>query len=121
MNFKFSAWFFIMRVSVKEGTDLECDGEHCMTFPDETIPKRCTGCCIVFYNSNFKYQEQICDRCYITLLGTTFDTKKITILWWNNCKHRVLTILKRYQAVLLVEKVKPQDKYGYVNIDNFKA
>ena len=80
------------RISVKEGIDLECNEEHCMNFSDETISKRCTGFCRVFYNNiNFKYQERICDRWYKMLLGTTFDTKKIIILWWNNCKYRVLT------------------------------
>ena len=29
-----------------------------MNFPDETISKRCAGCCRVFFSSsNFKYQE----------------------------------------------------------------
>ena len=50
--------FYFDRISAKEGIDLECRDEHCNKFLDETISKRCSGCCVVFYNNNnFKYQE----------------------------------------------------------------
>ena len=52
------------------------------------------------------------------LLGTTFDTKRFTVIWWNNSKYRVLTTLKREDAQRLLESTKPQDRYGYVNIDS---
>ena len=55
------------------------------------------------------------------LSGTTLDTKKIQVISWNNCKCRVLTTLRCYQAVLLIEEAKPQDRYGYLNIDKFKC
>ena len=78
--------FYYDRISVKEGIYIERDEENYTNFPDETISKRCTGCRIVFFNSsNFKYQEQICDRCHKMLLGTTLDAKKIQAIWYNNC------------------------------------
>ena len=52
------------------------------------------------------------------LLDTTFDTKKVTVIWWNNSKHRVLTTLKRADTQRLLESIKPQDRFGYVNIDS---
>ena len=52
------------------------------------------------------------------ILGTSFEPKKIHVTWWNNCKYRVLTTLRRAQAQRLMEKIKTQDRYGYLDIDN---
>ena len=106
------------RISVKEQIDTETY-EHNDSFINETLSKRCKGCCVLFYNRmNFNCKEQTCDRCYKILLDTDFKAKNICVTWWNNCKHRLLTNLKREQAQRLMKKEKTQDKYGYINVDN---
>ena len=50
------------------------------------------------------------------LLGTSFEPKQIHVIWWNNCKYRVLTTLRRAQAQRLMEKIRY--RYGYADIDN---
>ena len=54
------------------------------------------------------------------LLGTSFEPRQIHTIWWNNSKHRIMTTFKRYEAQKLMGKVKPQDRYGYVDIDSFE-
>ena len=83
------------RISVKEGVDLESHKDY-DKFIDVTLSKRCGGCRVIFYNkSNFNHQERTCDRCYKMLLGTSFGPKQIHVIWWNHCKYRVLTTLRR--------------------------
>ena len=75
--------------------------------------------CVLFYNkNNFNYRERTCNGCHKILLNTLFERKTICIIWWNNCKYRVLTTLKRGQARDLMEKVKVQDRYRQIDIDN---
>ena len=110
--------FYFDRISVKEEVDLESCKDYDKLI-DVTLSKRCSGCHVIFYNkSNFNHQEQTCDRCYKMLLGTSFEPKQIHVIWWNNCKCRVLTTLRRAQAQRLIEKIKTQDRYRYVDIDN---
>ena len=105
-------------ISVKEGIDTKTD-DHLDRFIDESISKKCNGCFILFYNkNNFNYRERICKRCHKILLNTVFEPRNIYIIWWNNCKYRVLTTLKRGQARDLMEKVKVQDRYRQIDIDN---
>ena len=110
--------FYYNRISAKEGIDAEIQN-HLNRFIDESISKKCNDCCVLFYNkNNFNYRERTCNRCHKILLNTVFEPKTICIIWWNNCKYRVLTTLKRGQARDLMEKVKVQDRYGYIDIDN---
>ena len=110
--------FYYDRISVKKGIDT-ITYEHNDSFINETISKRCDGCHIIFYNRrNFNYKEWTCDRCYKILLGAGFKPKNIYVIWWNNCKYRVLTTLKCGEAQRLMEKEKTQDRYGYINVDN---
>ena len=51
---------------------------------------------IFIINLNFK--EWTCNRCYKILLDTDFKPKNICVIWWNNCKYRILTTLKHKQA-----------------------
>ena len=91
-------------ISVKEGIDTETY-EHNDSFVNETLSKRCNGCCVLLYNrKNFNYKETAGDRCYKILLDTDFKHKNICVTWWNNCKYRILTTLKREQAQRLMEK-----------------
>ena len=110
--------FYYDRVSVKEGIDTKTY-EHNDSFINGTLSKRYDGCCVIFYNRrNFNYKERTCDRCYKILLGTDLEPKNINVIWWNNCKYRVLTTLKSGQVQRLMEKEKTQDRYGYIDIDN---
>ena len=110
--------FYYGRISVKEETDTETY-EHNDNFINETLSKRCNGYCVLFYNrTNFNYKEWTHDICYKILLDTDFEPKNICVIWWNNCKSRILTTLKCEQAQRLMEKEKTQDKYGYINADN---
>ena len=110
--------FYYDRISVKKGIDT-ITYEHNDSFINETISKRCDGCHVIFYNRrNFNYKEWTCDRCYKILLGAGFKPKNIYVIWWNNCKYRVLTTLKYGEAQRLMEKEKTQDRYGYINVDN---
>ena len=43
------------------------------------------------------------------LLNTDFEHRNIYIIWWNNCKYRVLTTLNCGQAQMLMEKDKLKD------------
>ena len=114
--------FYFDRISVKEGISLECYDEQHDKVLNETISKRCSGCRVVFYNSNnFKYKGRTCDRCYKMLFGTSFEPRQAHVIWWNNSKYRIMTTLKCCQAQRLMEKVKPQDRYGYVDIDSFEV
>ena len=102
--------FYYDRISVKKGIDT-ITYEHNDSFID--------GCHVIFYNRrNFNYKEWTCDRCYKILLGAGFKPKNIYVIWWNNCKYRVLTTLKCGEAQRLMEKEKTQDRYGYINVDN---
>ena len=110
--------FYFDRISVKEGLDLESHEDY-DKFIDVTLSKRCSGCRVIFYNkSNFNHQERTSDRCYKMLLGTSFEPKQVHVIWWNNCKYRVLTAIRRAQAQRLMEKIKIQGRYEYVDIDN---
>ena len=110
--------FYFDRISVKEGVDLESHEDY-DKFIDVTLSKRCSDCCVIFYNkSNFNHQERTCDRCYKMLLSTSFEPKQIHVIWWNKCKCGVLTNFRRAQAQRLMEKIKTQDRYRYVDIDN---
>ena len=110
--------FYFDRISVKEGVDLESHEDY-DKFIDVTLSKRCSGWRVIFYNkSNFNNQERTCDRCHKMLLSTSFVPKQIHITWWNNCRCKVLTTLRHAQAQRLMEKIKTQDRYGYVDIDN---
>ena len=40
------------------------------------------------------------------------------IIWWNNCKYRVLNTLKHRQVKRLMEREKLQGRYGYIDIEN---
>ena len=98
--------FYCDRISVKEGIETETY-KHNDSFINETLSKRCNSCHVLFYNrTNFNYKEQTCDRCYKILLDTNFKPKNLCVIWWNNCKYRVLTTLKRGQAQKLMEKEK---------------
>ena len=95
------------RISVSEGIDNETPWENHDNLINETVSRRCNGCCVLFFKDlNFNYRERVCNRCRKVLLGTDFETKKIYIIWWNSCKYRVLTSLKRGQAQRLMEKRK---------------
>ena len=110
--------FYYDRISVKKGIHT-ITYEHNDSFINETISKRCDGCHVIFYNRrNFNNKEWTCDRCYKILLGAGFKPKNIYVIWWNNCKYRVLTTLKCGEAQRLMEKEKTQDSYGYINVDN---
>ena len=90
--------YYYGRVSVKEGIDAETDDPLDM-FIDESISKKCYGCCLLFYNkNNFNYRERTCNRCHKILLNTVFEPRNICVIWGNNCKYRVLTTLKHGQA-----------------------
>ena len=90
--------FYYDRISVKEGIDTETYEQN-DSFINETLSKRCNGCCVLFYNiMNFNYKERTCDRCYKILLDAEFEPKNICVIWWNNCKCRILTTLKREQT-----------------------
>ena len=45
--------FYYDRISVKEGFDTETY-EHNDSFINETLSKRCNGCCVLFYNRTNK-------------------------------------------------------------------
>ena len=76
--------FYYGRVWVKGGMDAET-GDYLNTFIDESISKKCYGCCLLFYNkSNFNYREWTCNRCHKILLNTVFEPRYICIIWWNN-------------------------------------
>ena len=106
------------RMLVKEGIDTETY-EHHDDFINESLSKRCNGCCVLLYNkNNFKYKKRASDRYYKILLNTELKSRNICIIWWNNCKYRVLNTLKHGQAQRLMEKEKVQDRYGYIDIDN---
>ena len=54
--------YYYGRVSVKEGIDAETD-DPLDVFIDESISKKCYGCCLLFYNkNNFNYRERTCNR-----------------------------------------------------------
>ena len=90
--------FYYDSTSVKEGIDTETY-QHNDSFINKTLSKKYNGCCVLFYNrTNFNYKGWTCDRCYKFLLDTDFKPKNICIIWWNNCKHRMLTTLKHEQA-----------------------
>ena len=94
------------RVSLKEGVDTETH-EHHNDFINESLSKRCNGCCALLYNkNNFNYIERTCDRCYKMLLDIDFKPRNIYITWWNNCKYRVLTTFNHGQAQSLMEREK---------------
>ena len=108
--------FYYDRISVKEGIDLKIY-EHRDDFIDGCLSIRYDGCRVLLYNkNNFNYKERICDRCYKILLNTEFEPRDIGILWLNNCKYRVLSNLRRWQAQRLMEIEKITDRYGYIDI-----
>ena len=110
--------FYYDRISVKEMIDTETY-EHCHDFVNESVSKKCNGCCVLLYNKNsFNYKERTCDRCYKILLNTEVEPRSICIIWWNNCKYRLLTTLKSGQSQRLLEKKNIKDRYGYINIEN---
>ena len=48
--------FYFDRISVKEGVDLESHEDY-DKFIDVTLSKKCSGCCVIFYNkSDFNHQ-----------------------------------------------------------------
>ena len=101
--------FYYDRISVKKGIDTKTH-EHHDDIINESLSKRCNGCRILLYNkNNFNYKERTCDRCYKMLLNTDFEHRNIYIIWWNNCKYRVLTTLNCGQAQMLMEKDKLKD------------
>ena len=113
--------FYFDRISVKEGVDLESHRNY-HKFIDVNLSKRCSGCCVIFYNkSNFNHQEWTCDRFYKMLLGTSFEPRQIHVIWWSNSKYMIMTTLKCCQEQRLMEKVNPQNRYGYEDIDSFEV
>ena len=106
------------RISVSEGIDNETPWENHDNLINEAVSRRCNGCCVLFLKDlNFNYSERVCNRYHKVLLGTDFEPKKIYIIWWNNCKYRVLTTLKREQAQRLMEKENLQDRFGFLKVD----
>ena len=106
------------RISISEGLDNEVPWENHDNLINGAVSRRCNGCHVVFFEDlNFNYRERVCNRCGKVLLGTDFDPKKIYIIWWNNCKYRVLKTLKCGQMQRLTEKEKPQDRFGFLKVD----
>ena len=82
------------RIAVSEGIDIETPQENYDDLINEAVSRSCNGCRVLFFKDlNFNYSERVCNRCHKVLLGTDFEPKKIYIIWWNNCKYRVLTTL----------------------------
>ena len=67
---------------------------------------------------NFNYKKRSCDRYHKILLKTEFEHRDMCIIWWNNCKYRVLNTLKHRQVKRLMEREKLQGRYGYIDIEN---
>ena len=67
---------------------------------------------------NFNYKKRTCDRYHKILLKTEFEHRDMCIIWWNNCKYRVLNTLKHRQVKRLMEREKLQGRYGYIDIEN---
>ena len=79
----------------------------------------CNGYCLLLYNkNNFNCKGRTSGRCYKTLLNTEFEPRDMCVIWWNNCKYKVLTTLKHGQAQKLMEREKVQDRYDYIDIEN---
>ena len=108
------------RILVNEGIDIETY-EHDDDLINESLSKRCNGFRLLLYNkNNFNYKERTCNRCYKILLNTGFQPRDMCIIWWNNCKYRVLTTLKCGQDQRLMERGKLQDGYGYIDIEKYE-
>ena len=103
---------------VKEGIDTETY-EHHDHFLNERLSKSCNGCRVLLYNKkNFNYKKRTCDRYHKILLKTEFEHRDMCIIWWNNCKYRVLNTLRHRQVKRLMEREKLQGRYGYIDIEN---
>ena len=62
------------RISVSEGIDNETPWENHDNLINETVSRRCNGCCVLFFKDlNFNYRERVCNRCHKVLLGTDFE------------------------------------------------
>ena len=75
--------FYYDWISVKKGIDTETY-EHRNDFINKSL-------------------SRTCDIFYKILLNTEFKPRNICIIWWNNCKYRVLTTLNHGQAQKLME------------------
>ena len=114
-------FYYFHWVSVKEGIDTDTYMSYIGGDVDSEISKKCCKCCVLFYiKRNLNKDKKICDICY-DILADDHESGQIYIVWTDNQKFRVFTNLYWGCVQTLINKEKPEDRCGYVDLHKYKG
>ena len=105
-------FIYYSRLSIKERLDIDSPKPHVAD-----TNRRCSCCKEVFVISkNFKFAEQICNKCYKIKSMNDCESGNMFVLYIDNAFYRVFTNLCYNWADRVLRSKRSLDKLGYIDV-----